>query len=109
MFDIPGLDMISPLIGAVSPAAEAFGTGMSAGGAIADAAGSAWDFASGAVSNLGALDPSLIGGPFMPSFGGGADAAGGQVAQPLPLGLIDDRDISSVSGELAPYEQDWLY
>lgn len=90
--------MVSPLLGAI-PGAGAFGAGMSAGGAVADAAGSAWDFGSNMISNIGQnFDPSMIGGPFMPSFGGGSGGSPGQEA-PLPLGLIDPLDMQ-IGGEM---------
>lgn len=92
MFDIPGLDMLGPFL---APALGAAGPGMDAGAGLADAASSAWDFGSNALSNIGqGFDPSLIAGPFMPSLGGSASAgaagaAGGQVGDPLPLGMMD--------------------
>lgn len=110
MFDIPGLETMSSILGGSAPAFGGLGAGMGAGGVIAEAASSAWDFGSNAIANIG---PSLIGGPFMPSLGGGgsagAGAAGGQAASPLPLGLIDDRDMASASADFAPEQQDWLY
>jgi hypothetical protein len=104
MFDIPGLDMLSPFLG---PAAGAVGPGMDAGGSIAEAASSAWDFGSNAIANIGQnFDPSLIAGPFMPSLGGGAGAgaAGGQAASPLPLGMMDPG--AGVADATADF-QDW--
>ncbi|MGE0400065.1 MAG: hypothetical protein AB7T06_25335 [Kofleriaceae bacterium] len=93
MFDVPGLDMISPFL--AGPLA-AGGAGMDAGGAIADAASSAWDFGSGALSNLGAaFDPSMIvnGGPAAP-------------APEIALGLMD---APSMNDATADFQQDWIY
>ncbi|GEM_PF-5944669 len=101
MFDMPGMDMLSPFLGAVSPAAGAFDAGMGAGGAIADAAGSAWDFGSNALANIGgAFDPSMIGGPFMPSMGGGSGGgtatATGEM-DPFHGGVLDDQQIEEIN------------
>lgn len=106
MFDLPGMEMMGSILGGVSPLVGGLEGGMAAGGAIADAASSAWDFGAGAVENLGrAFDPSLIAGPFMPSSGSaGAGAAGGgagQTGDPLPLGLMDYE--SAVDGQVQLY------
>lgn len=88
MFDLPGLESVGNIFqsaGAAVPGLGALGAGMGAGGAVADAASSAWDFGANALSNFGSLGP-LIGGPFMPSFGGGSGGAPG--------------NIESVSGDL---------
>ena len=94
MFDVPGLDMISPFL--AGPLAAA-GGGMDAGGAIADAASSAWDFGSNAVSNIGDMfDPSMIVG------GGGSPAE-----QEIALGLVDLPPTAADAS--ADFQQDWLY
>lgn len=93
MFDeLPGLDMMNTVMQMTSPlAALAPALGMAEAQGFGEMASSAWDFGSDAIANLGgAFDPSLIAGPMMP-----------QTSQPdLPLGLIDDRDLSSVSGQV---------
>jgi hypothetical protein len=108
VFDIPGLDMISPFLG---PAAGAVGPGMDLGGSIGDAASSAWDFGSDALSNLGGMiDPSMIGGPFMPSLGGpsagaGAAAASGEIGEPMYFGLPDLSELQGSGGASAEFSK----
>lgn len=122
MFDFPDLDTISPFSG---PAAL-MEVGSAASGAVSDAAGSAWDWGADALANVGSLDPSLLGGPFMPSLGGsgtgaGAGAAGGSMGDPLPFGMLDPQSIADATAEFSPggvadasadyspYKDDFLY
>jgi hypothetical protein len=104
MFDlIPGLDAMAPMLqmtsglGALAPA-----LGMAEAQGFGEMASSAWDFGSDALSNLGgALDPSLIGGPMMPQTS--------QPDAPLPLGLIDNRDLAGGEVSITSYEDQLLY
>ena len=120
MFDIPGREMMSPLLGSATHVIDA---GIDAGGAIAGAAGSAWDFGMGAIENLGGINPSLMGGPFMPSLGargpgagaapragGAAAAAGGAMADPMVFGMMDTPGFEHAGGTFSPQQEpDWLY
>jgi len=99
MFDIPGLETMSSILGGAGPAIGGLG-GLGAGSAIADAASSAWDFGSNAIANIG---PGLIGGPFMPSFGGGGSSGVGAAGGGVSIG-----GPASVSGQLS-YGDDLLY